>query len=604
MMSLFKKTEDILSKKKNINHKEDIKYINNNKFNKDDFFCCPKCKERIIITLNPSNFSLSYNCENNHTETNLDYCTFYQNKYINRNTNRFCQQCNKEKLSNNKTINCSICNMKLCGACILQHKKMYKHNNFGLIYNSIKKCSLHDLDISQFCKTCKKNLCTFCLKNNKENNEHDNHDIVNFSDLIPGEKEIKTNETKLKERIIKNNSIIDKLVKWKNEICSLIDETIDKLNKDKLINQMIIQNFNWKYLDYINYKNYEMALEKLETTNEGLENFLKSKMFIEQTNAITDYLFGKNHREIFEDKCNNNIDENNINNEKIEDHHDKEANDNIKKKYINKIINEIRFNIINKINNNKDDEMEKNITDTLTNEKALLLNNNSIYSYSLENKNFTKILENKNDKNVDKNRNENIFRSLNDLKNNLSNKLGNYNILIWKMEEDLKKDKLINLIKKEKEKDINKFKIIQISDNNNFNIIQKKKTENINNVINEEVENNLLFSENSSLLNSNINNNINNNNNNGLFNGLFNNNRNSDNTRIFTNYNNSSDIYSNANINRNYGIQQEREEEYVYISKTGSKYHGRAQCGRMKTSTKVTITRAKALGLGPCMKCY
>ena len=40
--------------------------------------------------------------------------------------------------------------------------------------------------------------------------------------------------------------------------------------------------------------------------------------------------------------------------------------------------------------------IEKNITDTLMNEKALLLNNNSIYSYSLENKNFTKILENKN----------------------------------------------------------------------------------------------------------------------------------------------------------------------------------------------------------------
>ena len=120
--------------------------------------------------------------------------------------------------------------------------------------------------------------CLFCVKKTEEN-EHFNHEMINFSDLIPGENEIKNNELKLQQRIIKNNSIINKLNNWKEEICSLIDETIDKLNKDKVINQMIIQNFNWKYLDYINYKNYEMAIKKLEITNEGLENFYKSKIF-------------------------------------------------------------------------------------------------------------------------------------------------------------------------------------------------------------------------------------------------------------------------------------------------------------------------------------
>ena len=51
-------------------------------------------------------------------------------------------------------------------------------------------------------------------------------------------------------------------------------------------------------------------------------------------------------------------------------------------------------------------------------------------------------------------------------------------------------------------------------------------------------------------------------------------------------------------------LEEEEREEYVYISRTGAKYHGRPTCGRMKTSSKVTISKAKALGLTPCMKCY
>ena len=45
-------------------------------------------------------------------------------------------------------------------------------------------------------------------------------------------------------------------------------------------------------------------------------------------------------------------------------------------------------------------------------------------------------------------------------------------------------------------------------------------------------------------------------------------------------------------------------DEYVYISRTGSKYHGSPQCGRMRTSTMVSIKEAESLGLEPCMKCY
>ena len=605
MKSLFKKTQDIFSNKSKINKSHQNKV----ELNKNNFFSCPKCDERILIALNPINFSLSYNCENNHEERNLDYNIFYQNRYINGNKNKLCQQCKKEKLNINKTIYCTICNMKLCGTCMLNHKNIYKHNNFGLMYNSIKKCNKHYMDISLYCKTCNKNLCSFCAKKNKEENEHFNHDIVNFSDLIPRENEIKNNESKLQQKIIKNNAIINKLKNWKEEMCSLIDETIDKLNKDKLINKMLIQNFNWKYLDYINYKNYEMAIKKLEIMNEGLEQFYNSKMFIEQTNAINNYLFGESYKKIEQENNiineNNNIIEKEI---KIEE-----------KKINNEIKNEIQFNIIKRINKNEENEnVEKKIIDTLKNEKALFYNKNIIYS--LENKNLSKIYENNKIENKNKKReDDNIYKNLQDLKNNLNTKLGNYNILIWKTENDIKKDKLINLIKEEKK--VKKFENIQIIDNENFIIEKIKKLENENKSIftrnnqninnNNENENsnrskdNLLFSETNSLFNSNLLSNINNNNNeinnNRFFNGGFNSNSNINNelTRISTN-----DNFNNNYLNNNNNRIQEREEEYVYISRTGSKYHGRPQCGRMKVSTRVTLSKAEAMGLGPCMKCY
>ena len=238
----------------------------------------------------------------------------------------------------------------------------------------------------------------------------------------------------------------------------------------------------------------------------------------------------------------------------------------------------------------------------------------------MENKNLSKIYENNKIENKNKKReDDNIYKNLQDLKNNLNAKLGNYNILIWKTEDDIKKDKLINLIKEEKK--VKKFEKIQIIDNENFIIKKIKKLENENKSIftrnnqnlnnNDENENsnrskdNLLFSETNSLFNSNLLSNINNNNNeinnNRFFNGGFNSNSNINNelTRISTN-----DNFNNNFLNNNNNRIQEREEEYVYISRTGSKYHGRPQCGRMKVSTRVTLSKAEAMGLGPCMKCY
>ena len=45
MKSLFQKTKEILTKKKKINKKENK--IDYNKLDKEHYFCCPKCKEKL-----------------------------------------------------------------------------------------------------------------------------------------------------------------------------------------------------------------------------------------------------------------------------------------------------------------------------------------------------------------------------------------------------------------------------------------------------------------------------------------------------------------------------------------------------------------------------
>ena len=241
IISLFTKAGPNSTKYTKINQKDEFKFnsIDHTILKNDEnpYFCCPKCKESILISLNPLNFTLSYNCKNNHKENNLDYNIFYSQRYIKNNYNKSCQKCKKEKLDKNKIINCNICNMKLCEICILKHKNIY-HNNLGLISISPQKCFKHDIDISQFCKTCRENLCNFCLTNGIEKKEHFNHDIINYSELIPDENEIKNNELKLKEKINKNNIIIGKLKNWKEEMLSLIDDKIYKLKNEKLIYQM------------------------------------------------------------------------------------------------------------------------------------------------------------------------------------------------------------------------------------------------------------------------------------------------------------------------------------------------------------------------------
>ena len=568
--------------------KESFETIKDENIKNENYFCCSKCRQRILISLNPTNFSLSYNCQNNHKESNIKYNKFYSENYINKQLELLCQQCKQEKLNYNNILSCNTCHIQLCANCILKHKFVYSHTNFGIIDNSLNKCSKHNIDISQYCKTCKKNLCVFCLKKGENKNEHNEHDIINFSDLIPDKKEMENNSIKLDDKIKKNLSVIDKLNNWKKNILSLVDDIIENLNCEIMIYKMIIKNFNWKYLDYMNYLNYNEALSNLEKNNLKLENFMNSKTLREETYVLTDYLFEKLeiNKEIKKENKAKNIfsiiNENNNNENEI---------NNMDERQKLKDSNDIFEN--NSINNNEDNI---NISEILSSGNAILCGNKYIYSCSLDNNELKEIHEFKdkeNDKkefiNLFMNDNE-IFKNIINLKRSLSSKYNNYNILLWKIENDLKKEKLLNLINNK--------------ENENKKDEESKKSENqsINNSVNDNSERNNL----SQSYNNNISNESNgcllindiNNNENNIFN-----NRNTS-TNLFQNSNYNSSNISNTNYISYSNIYDNKEEEYVYISATGKKYHGRPTCGRMKSSTRVSLKRAEAMGLGPCLKCY
>lgn len=49
---------------------------------------------------------------------------------------------------------------------------------------------------------------------------------------------------------------------------------------------------------------------------------------------------------------------------------------------------------------------------------------------------------------------------------------------------------------------------------------------------------------------------------------------------------------------------QEYKENYVYISRTGSKYHSNSSCSNMNDPGYVPLSKAQQMGLEPCKKCY
>lgn len=51
-------------------------------------------------------------------------------------------------------------------------------------------------------------------------------------------------------------------------------------------------------------------------------------------------------------------------------------------------------------------------------------------------------------------------------------------------------------------------------------------------------------------------------------------------------------------------IVEEIENSPVYVTRTGSKYHSRSNCGNMQSAIKVTLKEAEDMGFEPCSRCW
>ena len=550
--------------------KNETKFIDANNNNN---FCCPKCNKGIYISLDPNNFSVSYKCQNDHEESNIEYKNFYNDTYI-KQTKYLCQQCKKEKTN----ISCDICDIQVCNNCELEHNSLYSHKNFSFIEHSNKKSFEHNSNITYHCRTCGINLCFSCLLNDRNNLKHNEHEIIKY--LIPDDKEIENYEKLITNKI---NSIIiniNKLNKWLESISSLVRDIIENLNCEIMIKKLIFNNFKYNYLDIINYSNYKNVLFNSDKINFTLEKFLYSETLKEETDILTSYFFCKNE---------------NIKNKSLSGNKNSFSLKNEDENNINNFNNFRNFNNISNSStyiDNNDIFVKENLDEQflskedILSEKALLIKNKYIYNCNLEKNEISKIDIYKNKENNENGiempfENHNlIFQNIINLKNSFSNK--DY-ILFWNDKNDL--TKLLNLL-------------------------NDKKNENKNNVNNVNIEENMIIEDNKNYASD-----INSNDNcNESYNSLLNKDNSSHNSLNHILFNSGvknnklfDNSYSNFNVSKTISEREIDNDNdkviYVYISNTGKKFHSKPKCRRMKSSIKVTLEVAKNIGKTQCSLC-
>ena len=232
-------------------------------------FCpsCSKCEGLLNIIFN-NNLYLDFYCDKNenHKGEKIYFPTF-EKYYL------------KEK--NVKNIRCSKCNNNLLNKCMyeVEYKKNTKKNigekdekilcadcfqedivnikldNIHLNIIKSNRCELHDYNLNHYCIDCKTNICPFCMKEDEMGN-HKNHKIENLEDFIPTSKEIKDFQNKIKQKKEFYKELKYKINIWKNKIITKTEQLIKNLEKEIIILEKIICNFNVKFMNYTYYNNF------------------------------------------------------------------------------------------------------------------------------------------------------------------------------------------------------------------------------------------------------------------------------------------------------------------------------------------------------------
>jgi len=253
---------------------------------------CTKCEGMLNIKFN-NNLYLDFCCDKNenHKGEQIFFPTF--EKFYFKENNVRCSKCNNNLL-NRYIFEVDCKNNKeqkgdkiFCSNCFQEIYENIKMDNFSLNIKS-NKCKLHDSSLNHYCIECKKNICIFCIIED-EMGIHKNHNIKNIENFIPNPNEIDNLKKRIKQKSKIYKELINKINIWKNKIITKTEQLIENLEKEMLILDKIVMNFNNKFMNYTYYINFSHLNYFVKNiNNEYLINFNKNLDFREQCLNLID----------------------------------------------------------------------------------------------------------------------------------------------------------------------------------------------------------------------------------------------------------------------------------------------------------------------------
>jgi len=258
---------------------------------------CKKCDGLLNIEFN-NNLYLDFYCDKNenHKGEKIFFPTF--EKFYLKEKNVLCSKCNNNLLNKymyeveykkDKEKKLGEKEEKiLCVDCFQEEFENFKLDDVHLNIIKSNKCKLHDENLNHFCVDCKKNICIFCIKEDEKGN-HKNHYIENLEDFIPTSKEIKDFQKKIKKKAEFYKVLKYKINKWKNNIITKTEQLIQNLEKEIIILEKIIFNFNGKFMNYTYYNNFHNLKNYVkDINNEYLIKFNDNPDFRNQSMNLID----------------------------------------------------------------------------------------------------------------------------------------------------------------------------------------------------------------------------------------------------------------------------------------------------------------------------
>ena len=232
-------------------------------FVKSNDIICPKCGKFSLISLKNYKITLS-DCQNKHNVNNILLHEFEKTQNINY-SKITCGVCGQKRSNIFKydLSFCLNCQKNICPLC------RNKHNNSHSIINYDKMdylCKEHNDFFSKYCNDCEKNICMSCEE------EHEDHDTLYFGSIIPKKNDLKNSIEELKQYI----DIF-------NEECDIIINAINKVRKNfeiyYKIKKDMIDNFKNDKKNYYILCNLNKIIKNEDIINDIIK--VKNEISIE-----------------------------------------------------------------------------------------------------------------------------------------------------------------------------------------------------------------------------------------------------------------------------------------------------------------------------------